>query len=74
MSNLTPDDIRQFQSAVYTFGMIVRANVETIAMQSTNQERLMKGKALAYGEEEFMKVLDDCGVNHNSLVTNIFQR
>lgn len=74
MSALTSEDIRALQNAIYTFGMIVRAKAETTAMEFENHERLMRGEALVYDEKSFIKVLDDCGVNHNSLLTNLYPR
>lgn len=70
MSDMTSVDIYRFRRAVFTLGNIMRASCETIGMQAANQERLMRGEALAYDEEAFMKVIDDCGIDHNSLVTN----
>lgn len=70
MSEMTSRDVHDFRRAVFTLGNIMRASCETIGMQATNQERLMRGEALAYDEEAFLKVIEDCGIDHNSLVEN----
>ena len=70
MSDMTSRDAQDFRRAVFALGNIMRASIETIGMQAENQERLMRGQALAYDEEAFMKVITDCGIDHNSLVEN----
>lgn len=72
MSDLSTQDIYRFQRAVFTLGNIMRASIETIGMQTTNQERLLRGEALAYNEEAFLKVITECDIDYNSLVTNCF--
>lgn len=41
------------------------------AMRTTNLERLAKGKAIAYGEEAFNKLVDETGIHHNAIWTLI---
>jgi hypothetical protein len=43
--------------------------VEMEAMKAANRERDTQGKALAYGEDAFMALIDKWGVHHNGALT-----
>jgi hypothetical protein len=57
------------QQAAYVNAQAAAAQIHATAMVAANKEREADGKALAYDEAAFMKLLDDYGLHHNTLMT-----
>lgn len=60
------------QNLVYTRGMLLQAEIRMNAMKAANQVLTMGNPR--YDESDFMKLIDDCGVHHNALLSNILGR
>ena len=56
------------QSAAYIHAQAVAALAEIEAMKAENWMREMKGHTIAYGEEEFLAVIDKYGIHHNAVL------
>jgi hypothetical protein len=52
----------------YVFAMSVKVLIEAMAMQAKNKERERKGEAPAYGEKEFMDLIEANGIHHNAIM------
>ena len=59
------------QRLVYVQGMILQARIKLESMLVANKEREMRGESLAYGEAEIYGIIDECGIHHNALITNL---
>ncbi len=57
------------QKAAYVHAQATAAQIHLAAMFAANTEREAQGKALAYDEAAFMKLIDDYGLGHNTLMT-----
>jgi hypothetical protein len=44
------------------------AYIECVAMHTANVERTLEGKALAYPEEAFRKLIEEHGIGYNSVL------
>jgi hypothetical protein len=67
-------DIQQVNNQIYTFGMIVRGLIESMAMMSENMQRQQLGQSMAYNDADFIKVADDNMIHHNGILTNLYSR
>jgi hypothetical protein len=65
---------RDFQNAVYALANAIGGMVEAMGMQALNQYRIDRGETIAYNDKAFQKVVDDRGLHHNSLMTQIYNR
>ena len=45
------------------------ALIEAMGMMSENIERANRGESLAYTEDTFMKVIQDNGIDYNSVIS-----
>mgnify|MGYP001823689767 CR=1 FL=1 len=57
------------QQAAYINAQAVAASVELEAMKAANWMREMQGHTIAYGEEEFLALIDRYGLGHNAVLT-----
>ena len=46
---------------------VARANIRAIAMQAENIQRVHRGEAIAYGEQAFLALIDDEGLDYNAV-------
>lgn len=53
------ENTKKLEKAAKTFKDSVDKLIRLEAMKVANQERLMKGEALAYGEDAFLKLLEE---------------
>lgn len=68
---MTENTDAYLRNHAYCMAMSMRAYGLIAGMQAENQQRVIEGKSLAYTEEAFDKVLDDCQQGHNSVITNM---
>ncbi len=61
------------QKAAYVNAQATAAQISAISMCAANTERQSQGLALAYDEAAFVKLLDDYGLHHNTLMTLFHQ-
>lgn len=59
------------QRCVYVSGMIANAQIKAMGMMAENQYLQSIGSLPKYREEDFNKLIDDTGIYHNSLITEI---
>jgi len=52
---------------------IARANIEVAAMQAENDMRRHRGETPAYGEEAFLKIIENNGLGHNQTVIKLME-
>lgn len=53
------ENTKKLEKAARTFSDAVDKLIHLEAMKVANQERLAKGEALAYGEDAFLKLLEE---------------
>lgn len=60
-----------WQAAEYQYRMtiLLEATIEMEAMKAENKIRELSGKSLAYGEDQFMALINKHGIHHNAAVT-----
>ena len=56
---------KRLERAARTFSDAVQKQIKLEAMKAANQERLQRGEPLAYGEDAFLKLLDEYGKSKN---------
>ena len=59
------------ENAVYILGMAIGGLIEAIGMHAENQNRLNRNEPIAYTEEAFQKIINDRGLHHNAILTNL---
>lgn len=62
------------QNLIYIKGMLLQAEIKMQSMIAENKQREIEGKSMAYTEKDFLYLIDEFGVHHNSLVTNLVNR
>jgi len=50
----------------------VRASIRTMAMQSKNMECMIKHKSMIYSEQDFLNVIEEEGIDHNTVISHLF--
>lgn len=50
---------KRLERAARTFSDAVQKQIKLEAMKAANQERLSRGESLAYGEDAFLKLLEE---------------
>ena len=58
------------QQIVFVQGQIACSLIEMEAMKAANIERANKGESLAYGEADFMGLIDKHCISHNGIISN----
>jgi hypothetical protein len=55
----------------HDYGMmnIAACFVEALGMQAENQDRIQKGKTIAYSKEAFDALIEKHGIHHNAVLT-----
>jgi hypothetical protein len=56
------------RNIVIAQGCIARATIRAMGMQAENQQRAARGESPAYGEEHFLKVIDEECAGWNSII------
>ena len=56
------------QKAAYVSAQAVAANIEALAMLAANRDREAQALSPAYGEEAFIRLIDDYDLHHNSII------
>ena len=67
-------DVRDFQNAVYAFANAIGGMAEILGMQALNQYRIDHQETIAYDDIAFNKVMEERGLFHNSLMSQIYNR
>lgn len=57
------------QKAAYVFAQAIAALVELESMKAANLMREMQGKSIAYGEEEFLALIEKWGIHNNAMIS-----
>jgi len=57
------------QKAAYVFANAVAAQAEIEGMKSENRLREFQDLSPAYGEKEFMEIIDKYGLYHNAMLS-----
>lgn len=60
------------QTVAYVQAQAAAALIEMESMKAANWMREMQGKTIAYGEQEFLALIDKYGLGHNAVLT-LFQ-
>jgi hypothetical protein len=53
----------------YGFAMSVKSLIQALGMQAENQIRADQGNSPAYSEKDFLKIIDENGIHHNSILS-----
>lgn len=69
---MNPDDVKNFQRAVEVFAMAVNAYGRIQGMIAENQFRMHRGDALSYSDADFSAVLQDTGIENNSIIHRLY--
>ena len=64
-------DCTDMKNAIYVFAMAIGGLIEAMGMQAENQSRIMREENIAYPKEAFMKIIDDRGLHHNSILLSL---
>lgn len=67
-------DFEEAGRLVYSFGMSVTGLITAMGMQTENQQRVIQGESVAYGEAAFQKLIEDYSLGHNGILTAIYGR
>lgn len=59
------------QRLVYVRGMLLQAEIKMHGMVAENDCALKSRRSIPYREEDFNKLIEDMGVHHNALMTEI---
>jgi flagellar biosynthesis regulator FlaF len=51
--------------------MLLQAEIRMQGMIAENKQREILGQSIAYGEKEFVQLIEDFGVHHNSLISEL---
>lgn len=62
-------DVWDFKNAIYVFGMAVNCMVRALGMHAENMQREALGQSMAYGEDAFVALTEECGIHHNGILT-----
>lgn len=60
------------KSDLYIFANAIGGMIEAMGMQAENSKRLSEGKAIAYDDKAFNTVMEERGLYHNSLITELY--
>ena len=58
-------------NVAYIIAMAVGGLIEAMGMYSENQHRLQRGETIAYNDEAFIKLMEDRGLYHNAILSNM---
>ena len=64
-------DVIRMQNVAYVLNLVALAQVRMAGMDAENQSRLIRQESLAYDEEAFSKLIDECQLGHNAVLTNL---
>ena len=64
-------DERIASNTAYVFSMAIGGLIEALGMFSENQHRLQRGETIAYTDESFRQLMDERGLHHNAIITNL---
>ena len=59
------------QNLVYMRGVLLQAEIEMNGMIAENKQREILGQSMAYVEEDFARLINECGVYHNALINGL---
>ena len=62
------------QRIVYLEGILLQARITLESMLTANAERIHRGESLAYNQTAILGLIDEFGIHHNALITNIYGR
>jgi hypothetical protein len=64
---------RTLKNVAYIQAQVAAATIEVEAMKATNRVRWQQNQALAYTEEDFIKLIDKYGLGHNQVIENLYR-
>ncbi len=70
---LTSYDVQLLREELQVWAAIVRAKAEIDGMNAENRQREMGGASPAYVKEHFDAVIDNNGLNPNSVIHALYQ-
>lgn len=68
------DMIQALKNIEYTRMTLLQAEIKMQGMIAENKQREVLGQSMAYTFEDFNNLIDECGVHHNAVVSNLHQR
>jgi hypothetical protein len=66
--------LNEEQEIVYVRGIMLQAEIRMNGMIAANQQRAAEGAAPAYVEKDFVALIEEFGVHHNALISNLCRR
>lgn len=64
-------DEQTLNNVAYIIGQAAGGIIEAMGMFALNQHRLQRGETIAYDDEQFVRVMEERGLHHNALMTDI---
>ena len=63
--------INRSDLAELDYGATINLNafIRALGMHAENQRRLQNGEAIAYGEDDFNRIIEENGITHNNAIT-----
>lgn len=65
------NEVQKLCNVAYINSQTASALIELEAMKSANSERERHGEAPAWGEGEFLSLIDKYQLSHNAVITNL---
>lgn len=64
-------DVKAVQAAALVMSQAACAMARAAGMTAENQYRMACGNQVAYGEDAFLKLIDEYGIDHNAVVSTL---
>jgi len=52
----------------YSMMQIAQAMIKAIGMQAENDQRKALNQSMAYVENDFLAIIEECGIHHNAII------
>ncbi|MDD4278464.1 MAG: hypothetical protein PHX74_01890 [Candidatus Sumerlaeales bacterium] len=65
-------DTADLARITFVQGKIAAATIEMQGMVAENNQRLALGQSASYTDKDFMSLIDEYGLGHNALLTEIY--
>lgn len=62
------------QSLVYIQSQIACAMIKAMGMQAENKQRETLGQSMAYTDADFFNLIEEHGIYHNAVLSQMFSR
>ena len=67
-------NVRDFQNSIFVFANAIGGLIQAIGMHTENQRCLKQDFPMPFDYAKFYQLMEDRGLHHNSLMTQIYNR